>query len=263
MTTRQKILANIQTTIEGITRIKSVVVNSGKLPLGLKLSRKKSRLTPIQHGAVDFTSIKTTSPSWVKFCEEMDNSTEGMTTDDMAATLDATINQMGTIKVCTININTLLLHKVDILCWYIQRHKIDVCFLIDVGLTVMESSYRVKEFKQRLGSEVYVGSTLHAEAEASCGVGGQIVIVTENWKQHLVNKTCDESGLGLTLEVYFKTGEGRLLVQGTYWPYNKTKEPGPNSLHTALKVWMKKTGRGGHPLEWIKKNWQQNDQPSS
>ena len=65
--------------------------------------------------------------------------------------LDATVNQVGTIKVCTINVNTLLLHKVDILCWYIQRHKIDVCFLIDVGLTVMESSYRVKEFKQRLG----------------------------------------------------------------------------------------------------------------
>ena len=117
----------------------------------------------------------------------------------------------------------------------------------------MESSYRVKEFKQRLGAEVYVGSTLHAEAEANCCVGGQIVIVTESWKQHLVNKTCDESGLGLTLEVYFKTGEGRLLVQGTYWPYNKTKEPGPNSLHTALKDWMKKSGRGGRPLKWIQK----------
>lgn len=32
MTTRQKILANIQTTIEGITRIKSVVVNRFSLP---------------------------------------------------------------------------------------------------------------------------------------------------------------------------------------------------------------------------------------
>ena len=91
----------------------------------------------------------------------------------------------------------------------------------------MESSYRVKEFKLRLGKEIYVGSTLHSESKTTCGVGGQLVIVTQKWKQHLFNKTCDESGLGLTLEVYFRTGSGKLLIQGTYWPYHDKKHSGP------------------------------------
>ena len=68
--------------------------------------------------------------------------------------LDSTVNLVGEIKVCTINIGWLSQHKVNMVSWYLLRHKIDVCFLIDVRLTVMESSYQVKEFKQRLGKEI-------------------------------------------------------------------------------------------------------------
>ena len=154
---------------------------------------------------------------------------------------------------CTINIGGLSQHKVNMVSWYLLRHKVDVCFLIDVRLTVMESSYRVKEFKQRLGTEIYVGSTLHSESKTTCGVGGQLVIVTQKWKQHLFNKSCDESGLGLTLEVYFRTGSGKLLIQGTYWPYHDKKTPGPNSLHATLNEWLRVSKRGGNPLDWIQK----------
>ena len=154
------------------------------------------------------------------------------------------------LKVATLNVGGLNGDKLLFVAWYFSRLAIDVLFLQDTQLTAVDAVYKHSDFKDILGY-IYVSSTGSASTGQFTRVGGQTVLVSTRWAKHVSRFKADESGMGVVAELELMTGVGRLLLIGTYWPYDSEMLAG---LMGGLESWMASCTppRRGDPMSYIK-----------
>ena len=84
-------------------------------------------------------------------------------------------------------------------------------------------------------------------------VGGQIVIIPLPWKNAVANAKADNSGLGGVFTLELKTSKGRLIIINNYWPTKPQADTdSSNALWNKYKRWLKKTGSGLSPIDYLR-----------
>ena len=78
-----------------------------------------------------------------------------------------------------------------------------------------------------------------------------MVLVNEKWAKHISRFKSDVSGMGAFAELELVTNIGKLLLVGTYWPFDSGMLAG---LMGGLESWMAscKPPRRGDPMSYIK-----------
>ena len=168
--------------------------------------------------------------------------------DDFSVTVSGSCSD---IRVATLNVGGINNDKLLFIAWYFQRLEIDVMFLQDTQMSALNSMYNHRDLKDILGHNIYVSSSGTHHTGLFSRIGGQTVIVGERWSKHVSRFKADESGMGVVAELELMTAIGRLLILGTYWPYDSKMEAG---LMGGLEAWMASCTppRPGTPMQYIK-----------
>jgi exonuclease III len=156
--------------------------------------------------------------------------------------------QAGNVKIATWNSNHLTDKKAEHIAWYICATQIDIMFIQDTRLTpAMYKSISYK-FKNLLGSETFVASTIRPHS--NCTAGGQLVIINSALKNKIDGLWCDKTGLGLAMAVTIDTSGSKLQVLSTYWPAKPCDEDS-GGLHNATVQSLNNTKDPRRPLEFV------------
>ena len=137
---------------------------------------------------------------------------------------------MGTdgMRVVSLNIRTLTMHKVPVIGWYMRKYALDCLMLQDVGCTELELRYLRNEIKHLLGGDTVVTVAPAGQQGGDEGqVGGLMTIIRPLGLEFVTHKV-DKLELGLTQTTTCKWGPHYLHFINTYWPV-ENKE-GENSL---------------------------------
>ena len=154
------------------------------------------------------------------------------------------------LRVATLNVGGFNNDKLLLIAWYFERLELDVLFLQDIQLSALEAMYKHRDLKDILGN-IFVGSTATALTGQFTRIGGQMVLVNEKWARHVSKFKADSSGMSVIAELELVTNLGKLLLVGTYWPYDSGMLAG---LMGGLESWMAscKPPRHGDPMSYIK-----------
>ena len=134
---------------------------------------------------------------------------------------------MGTLTICTLNINGLSEPKLDSVLLHMRQQSISVYILIDTRLSPKNTHYLSKRARSTLGPGTRVHTAkLNAfvanSKNATHRVGGIMFIVAPAWGPSLLSCQDDHSQTGALSSITLQTTKGRICVAGTYWPIHHT-----------------------------------------
>ncbi len=162
-----------------------------------------------------------------------------------------TISSNHSIKICSLNINTLSHNKTMYVCWLFNALDIDVLILIDTRQDDSSSQY----YKRLIhyyhpDTAICISPCLSLGTTAATRVGGQLIIVRSKWSSNMSPYKPDHTKLGIISSITLNTTSVKVIIHALYIPFKSTNST-DNSLFNKLSAWIRTNGLTSDPVNYL------------
>jgi hypothetical protein len=138
-----------------------------------------------------------------------------------------------------------------------QILKIHILGIVDLGLTLEAARHRidntlVHEYPDFSFSYIPASHAKGSSGNRSIPIGGQLLIVSKEWKGHVSPLISERSGTGVFSRAVITTRDTKVILNLIYMPclYTDGQIP-PGSLYSKTGSWMHTCNVTGNPIEYV------------